>query len=135
MDFQKDHHKHRHDQERMQGLATAHVAYPVNQFMHQPWRVKRRCRLKNGCYLTPLFIKLGHAVFMRFVLPTVPLILAAIGQQIPMNLQDVVFVERNVLPGAKQQLHHLRITRHLLLVTRGERLHLNPGQQHLHSLI
>lgn len=83
----------------------------------------------------PLLIKRRHAVFMRFVLPTVTLILAAVGQQIPMNLHDVVLVEHNVLPRAKQQLHHLRITGHLLLVTRGERLHLNLGQQRLHSLI
>ncbi len=81
--------------------------------------------MKNSGYLMTLFIKRGHAVFMRFVLPTVTLILAAVGQQIPMNLHDVVLVERDVLPGAKQQLHHLGITGHLLLVARGERLHLN----------
>jgi hypothetical protein len=46
-----------------------------------------------------------------------------------MQLLDVVFGERDVLPGRKHLLHQLRVSRNLLLVGRRESLDLEIIQK------
>jgi bifunctional ADP-heptose synthase (sugar kinase/adenylyltransferase) len=48
------------------------------------------------------------------------------------DCKDVVFVEGDVLPGRKEQLHHLGISRYLLFVAGGKLLDLEVREQGTH---
>ena len=50
-----------------------------------------------------------------------PLILDRVGQQVAMELADMVLGQRNCVKGVEDRLHHLGIAGDLLLIARGER--------------
>lgn len=82
--------------------------------------------------LRTLFIEGGDAVRVGLVRPPVAHILFAVAQQDLVQLLDVVFVERNVLPRTEHQIHQLGVTGHFLFVAVVERLNGQVGEQTLH---
>ena len=76
---------------------------------------------------TPFSSKAATLLGVGFVMAAMPGILFAISEQVPMQLLDVVFGERDVLPGRKHLLHQLRVSGDLLLVAGSESLDFKLG--------
>lgn len=62
-------------------------------------------------------------------------VLFAVSEQVAMQLLDVVFCERDLAPGLKDQLHGFGITGHFLLVPRCERFDIEIRKQSLNFTI
>ncbi len=63
---------------------------------------------------------------------TMALILRRVLQQVAVQLLDMVFGERNVLPVRKDSIHRLGVTGNFLFVPRSEVLHIKTGEQRLY---
>ena len=115
MNLQKHHDADGDDQQRMQLAGFTLLDHPVHQLRHQAGRVERGGRLKHDADLGTVLIE-GDTVRVGLVVAAMPCVFLAVAQQHLMQLLDVVLGERNVLPGRKHLIHHLRITGYLLLV-------------------
>ena len=92
------------------------IVHPRHKFIHQPRRIERRRRVKHDADLHTVLIKSDNIVRMSFVLPPVMSVLLAVTHQDLVQLLDVIFVERNVLPRAEHQIHQLGVTGDFLLI-------------------
>src|SRR4030067_731664 len=98
---------------------SALLLHPVDQLRHQARRIEGRGCLKHNADLRAALIESDDTVGGGLVVAAMPGILLAVNEQFPMQLLDVVFGERDVLPRRKYQFHDLRVANHLLFVTAG----------------
>ena len=82
----------------MKRLVLSGMAYPLHQLLHAARRVKRAGCLKHHGHLFALRVEGGYMVGHLFVPPKMVAVLAAVLEQIAVELLDMVFVEGNMLP-------------------------------------
>lgn len=59
-------------------------------------------------------------------------VFVAVLEQIAVQLLDMIFVERDMLPGREEQFHHFCIARDFLFVAGGEFFDLDVREQGIH---
>ena len=71
---------------------------PVHKLLHEPWRIKGRGGFKDNAYLLPVSVKSGHTVGSIFILAPVALVFVTVSEQIPVQLADMIFCQRDMFP-------------------------------------
>ena len=135
MDFEKDDDEYRGDKKRMKLLLVQRLVDPFDQFYHQLRRVERRCRLEHDADFFALGIERADMVGVGFIAAAMPRILAAVRQQVAVQLLDVIFGRCNLIERCEDSFHHFGISRHFLFVAGGEVLNFDIGQQPLNIAV
>ena len=104
----------------MELAVFSRLVEPINQLGHQLRCVEGRRGLEDDADLSSLLIDGGNTVGQFFVLAAMPSVLPAVTKKIPVELLDVILAKWQILPRAKDGLHHLGIARDFLLVAAGE---------------
>jgi hypothetical protein len=76
--------------------------------------------LKHDANLGAVLVERGNAIRRLFVLAAMPCVLLAELKQNLVQLLDMVFADRKVLPRTEYEIHQARISSHLLLVAGGK---------------
>jgi len=97
MDFEKDDDENRGDKQRVKLLLVQRFINPFDQLHHQSRGVERRCRLEHDADFFALGIKGADMIGVGFIAAAMPRILAAMRQQVAVQLLDVVFSWRNLV--------------------------------------
>ena len=109
-------------QQWMELPALQRFSGPFDELLHEPWRVEWCSGLEDDPHLFAAFIESRYVIGLSLVFAPVMLILFAVAEKVPMELLDVIVGKGNLLPRLEDQLQGFGISRHLLLVSCGERL-------------
>ena len=129
MNFQKHDGENGNDKQRVQALPAQRAARPFDKLVHAPRRVEWRCRFENDADLFAVSIKRADMVVERLVCAAVALVLCAEGQEVAVQLQNMVFRQVDCVEMREYGLHDLRISGDFLFVARGEGFDVKIGEQ------
>ena len=119
----------------MQITVLGGCVVPVDQFSHAARRVKGAGSLKHHAKLPPCLVESHDRVWRALPGPPVTLVFAAVPQEIPVQLADMVLGHINVAPRCEDCVHYLRVASDLLFVSVREGLNVEIGEQPLNFLI
>src|SRR5271166_5574818 len=131
MDRKEHYREDGDDEERMKPFLLQRLREPGDELRHALRRVDWSRGLKDDADLLAVLIERNDAVRGGLVAAAVPHILLAVGEEVAMQLFDMVLGDSDVFQRPEHKLHRLRISGDLLLVAGGEGFDLQVRQQAL----
>ncbi|SCB62243.1 hypothetical protein GA0061105_1397 [Rhizobium aethiopicum] len=93
---------------------------PGHKIGHPTGRIAGRCSFEDNTQAATVFIEGLHIVGQCLPISAVPFILCRMGEEITVQLADMIFVERDGVEGCENSLHYRSIACDLLLVAAGK---------------
>lgn len=120
VDLEEDNREESGDEEGMEGLGFEGLGGEGDELSHEAGGGEGGGGLEGDADFAAVLIEGGDAIGGGLVLVAMVGVFLAVGEEVAVELLDVVFGEREVGPGLEDQLHPFGVTGDLLLIARFE---------------